>query len=920
MISFRTVTAIIFLLSGIVLNGQSFQIRGEIVDEKAIPLASATVVLLNPVDSTLLYYGIAGNDGKFSIGNIKKGQYLLQASIIGYSTIYKIFLVPSASGDDIGAIILTQKLFKMSEVTVTGDRIPLQIKKDTIEYNAKAFKVKTDAVAEDLIKKLPGIEVDRAGNIKAMGEDVNNVLVDGKEFFGKDPKVATRNLPADAINRVQLYDKASDESKFTGINDGVRDPTLNLVLDKNKKSGLFGDIMAGAGTGEHYQANAKAYRFTDKIQLAGLGLFNNINQFGFSIGDYITFSGGHSALSSGDGRLVLGGENSFPVNFGQPVYGSGSNGAVGFNFSNSRTQDNRFFISYLGNSSDRKLNDVSTTKYFIPDANFINIENSDQGKTDYAHRVNFGLRELIGKKNNFIMNGNLAYNSVLNPLNAYSESLLNDSLVNSLERESTNLSSRLSGNLDLYYLFKAKAGKTILKIGGKAAYSGGNSETRFNNRTTIINPYSLVENNQYQADKSTTQNYTGTISLTQKTSNHSFLDLSVTAGVTLDNLDRTQGPLENGMMPTDTLSPDFGEQDIWFRPGITWKLASEKSQLSLSLSSRAGQYSTSLWDDEAKLTGYFKLTPVFSWEYDYRTGRRLMINYVSGINTPAINQLLPVVNNFNALSLYYGNRNLNPEYYHNTGLSWWLFDQYSFTTLLSNINIRYTADKINYSRVVDQNLKQVVSLVNVKDDWDMSGNIDFSTPLKSLGLMVTLALSEDYNRGISLINATENYNRTFSHRISLTLSNRKKEKWDIETGSSFTLTETRYSVQKSLNNIYNEISWFGEASFIPGKHFNLKISGDITGYSAKMFNESQLVPLLGAEMSYYFLKNQRGVFTIAGFDLLNRNSGIERKSELNYLLEKKSGMIGRFIMFSIKYRLNKSGDLKSGIDVKIKNR
>jgi hypothetical protein len=920
MIFSRTVTAIIFLFSCIVLNGQNFQIRGVILDEKATPLTSATVVLLNPADSTLLYYAIAGSDGKFSIPNIKKGQYLLQSSMIGYTTIYRKLPVPSDAGEDIGSLIMSQKVFNMSEVTVTGERIPMQIRKDTIEYNAKAFKVKSDAVAEDLIKKLPGIEVDRAGNIKAMGEDVNNVLVDGKEFFGKDPKVATRNLPADAIDKVQLYDKPSDESRFTGINDGVRDPTLNLVLDNNKKTGLFGDISAGAGTGDHYQGNIKAYRFTDKMQFAGLGMINNINEFGFSLSDYITFSGGHSALASGDGRLVLGSGSSFPVNFGQPVYGTGTNGAAGLNYSISRSQDNRFFISYLGNGSDRKLSDVSSTKYFTPDASFNSSEKVDQVNRDYAHRINFGLRELVGTKNNFILNGNLSYNSASNPVSASSESFQSDAQINSLVRESTDLSSRLAGNLDLSYMFKAKQGKTIFKIGGKASYTGSDSETKFFNKTTYLNPYSVEENDQFQNDKITGQNYTGTISLTQKTSRQSFLDLSVSGGTALDNLNRSQGPLYNGMKPTDTLSPDFGKEDIWIRPGITWKLASEKSQLSITLGSRLGRYSTTLWSDEPVKSDYFKLTPGLSWEYDYRTGRRLMISYASGINTPSVNQLMPVVNNYNALSLFYGNRNLKPEYYHNTGLSWWIFDQYSFTTFLSNINVRYTADKVNYSRLVDQNLKQVISFVNVKDDWDMTGNIDFSTPFRALGLMVNLSLSEDINRGISIINSTDNYNTSFAHRISLGISNRKKEKLDIESGGAFTLTDTRYSVQRSMNNIYNEISWFGGATYTPNKHFNFKLSADITGYSARTFNESQLVPLIGAEMSYYCLKNQRGVFTLAGVDLLNRNTGIERKSELNYLLEKRSGMIGRFVMFSFKYRLNKTGDLSNGIDIKIKSR
>jgi hypothetical protein len=920
MIFLRTVSAIFLLFSGIAAFGQNFRITGEILDDKAAPLTSATVVLLNPADSTLLYYGIAGNDGKFSISNIKRGDYLLQSSIIGFSTIYRRLSVPPATGEEIGQLIMKPKLFNLSEVTVTGERIPMQLKSDTIVYDAKAFKVKSDAVAEDLIRKLPGIEVDRAGNIKAMGEDVGNVLVDGKEFFGRDPKVATKNLPADAIKKVQLYDKPSDESRFTGINDGVRDPTLNLVLDENKKTGLFGDVVAGGGTGDHYQASAKAYRFTDKMQFAGLGMLNNINQFGFSLSDYITFSGGHSALSSGETNLVLGSGSSFPVNFGQPVYGTGTNGAAGLNYSASRSQDNRFFISYLANGSDRKLSDVTDTKFFTPEASFNSTENSDQVSKDYAQRINFGARELIGNKNYFIVNGNLSYNSASDPLSAVSSGFLGDAQVNSLVRENTDLSSRLTGNADLSYMFKAKDGKTIFKAGGKVSYAGGNSETKFNNRTTFYDPYSIEENNQFQNDKSASQNYTGTISLTQKTSRQSYLDISVVAGTAIDNLKRRQGNLYNGMIPTDSLSPDFRKEETWVKPGITWKFATVKSQLSISLGSRLGKYSTSLWNQGTAATEYFMLTPGLSWEYEYRTGRRLMLSYVSGINSPGINQLLPVVNNFNALSLIYGNRNLKPEYFHNTGVSWWIFDQYSFTTLLSNININYTTDKINYSRTVDQDLRQVISFVNVKDDWNMSGNVDFSTPFRPLGLMISLSLSERINRGISIINSENNYNTSFSHNVSLTLSNRKKEKWDFESGAAFTLTDTKYSVRQSMNNIYDEISLFGEASFTPGKHFNFKVSADITGYSAKTFKESQLVPLAGAEMSYYFLKNQRGVLTLAGVDLLNRNTGIERKSELNYLIEKKSGMIGRFIMVSFKYRLNRSGDPGSGIDVKIKNR
>ncbi|MBE0666919.1 MAG: outer membrane beta-barrel protein [Bacteroidales bacterium] len=219
-----------------------------------------------------------------------------------------------------------------------------------------------------------------------------------------------------------------------------------------------------------------------------------------------------------------------------------------------------------------------------------------------------------------------------------------------------------------------------------------------------------------------------------------------------------------------------------------------------------------------------------------------------------------------------------------------------------------------------ENLGQVITLINVRDDWNAGANFDFSTPIKPLGIKINLSLNEDYNKGWSMINGIENINSSLTHRISLTFDNRKKEKWDIETGGALKVTGSRYSVQNSLNNTYSDFSWFAEARYTPGVHFSFMASADITSYSARSFSESQLVPLVGAEISYYFMKNERGVLTLAGVDLLNRNTGIERESQLNYLVEKRSDIIGRYIMFSFKYRLNKTGKGGGGIDVQVKKR
>ena len=787
----RTVIAIAFLAIFGRAYGQTYILKGDILDEKAQPLASAAAVLLNPSDSTLLYFSVTGSNGRFEIRNVKKDAYLLQVSLLGYNTLYRSISMPSQLGEDIGSLIMTPKVFNIDEVTVSADRIPIRIKRDTIEYDAKAFKVKPDGVAEDLIKKLPGLEVDRAGNIKAMGEDVNNVLVDGKEFFGNDPKVATRNLPAEAIDKVQLFDRQTDESKFTGIDDGERNQTLNLILDENKKNGIFGDVMAGAGTGERVEAGGKVYRFSQKMQFAALGMFNNINQFGFSLGDFINFSGGISKFSLGDGHIMLGGENSFPVNFGQPIYGRGSNGAAGINFSVSNSDNDRFFLSYLGNGSSRNLFETSTTRNYIPDGSFLVNETRDEIKRDTAHRLNFGLRKTIGGKQNIIMNGGLSFNTASNPLNSISGSFLNDVDINRLDRNSNEITSRLAGNADVTYLLKINEGKTIFKLSGRAGYSGSNSDTRFINRTEYLNPYQSEFVSQFYDLKSEAGTYTGSLSLTQKVTKRSFLALSFAAGYSTDDMNRKQGDIDEGMVPDQLLSPDFLKTERFIRPGVTWNLSTQKSQVTFALLSNAGEYISTLNNDGGKTTSYFYLNPRASWEFEYRSGRRLMIDYSTSVNTPAAFQLLPVVNNLNSLSLFYGNRDLTPEYNQNARVTWWLFDQFSFTTILAGLTARYTRDKIGYARTVNENLGQILSLVNVKDEWNAGGDIDFSTPIKPLGLKINLAVNESFTKGISFINGTENINSSLTSRVSLTIDNRKKDKWDIETGSALTINRVK---------------------------------------------------------------------------------------------------------------------------------
>ncbi len=895
------------IVLGLQSFGQSWTLFGDLYDDQAKPLASGTVVLLNPADSTMEYFGITNGQGHFEIRNIREGAYLLQASFMGFRAFYYPITLPRAEGADVGDILMQPLPVDLEGAEVVGEAVPLQIHGDTVVYNAAAFRTRPDAMTEELLKKLPGVEVDRAGNIKAMGEDVNTVYVDGKEFFGSDPTVATRNIPADAIDKVKVYDKKSDESEFTGIDDGTRNKTVNLELKEDKKKGVFGDVLAGYGSGQHYKASGKVYRFTDKIQMAGLGMINNVNEYGFSFNDYLDFSGGILAMEGGGGsaKIALKGDAAFPINFGQPVDGLATSGAGGLNFSYSTDKHNRTYISYLINGSDKDLEQETLTERYTKDGSFFTGDQTGQLTGDLAHRINFGLRRRLDSTHNLIFNGNVAlmYRDLARLQET--ETWTGEELVSSQFNDRGELSDRISGDLSGTYYRMLGKNNSVLKFSADGNYSRGLDQIQIDNQTDYIAGNEQDLFSQFQDNRTDRLGFSLLAAYTQKIGKGLYLDPIIRLGETLEELDRVQGPLENGSVPVDSLSPDFQKDYRWIRPGFSFRWNTNKSQLSIGILGEFGSLGTSLNDlayPEAKLS-YF--VPTVSWDYSATAGRKFNVYYASSVNTPTVNQLLPVVNSLNPLNVYYGNPVLRPEYNHTAMVHWLIFDQFSFTSFMLALSGGYTSDKINWSTTVTDDLAQISTLTNVDWDYNARLNIDFSTPIRKLGIKINLDGEESWNRGLSQVNEVNNIYNTLSQRYSLSADNRKKLKWDVESGLGLSLTHTWYQIQESLNKRYFDLSWFADIRYTPSEKWHFEVTADVTSYSDLGTDGAIRVPLLRAEVSHFFLAHKRGVLTLSGFDLLDRNQNVTRLSELNYLRETRSNTTGRYLMLTFKYRLNK---------------
>ena len=267
------------------------------------PVAAATITVLEKKDSSLVSFTMTDNDGHFELKGIPNGEYRLMITHVNYHNSNILFTISDNNKNaELGNIVMNDKAKVLEEVIVTNEAPPVTLIDDTVQYNAGSFKTQPNANVEQLLKKLPGVKVEKDGTIKAQGEKVNRVLVDGKEFFGNDPKIATKNLPADAMDKVQVYDKQSDQAQLTGFEDGNYEKTINLKLKKDKKKGLFGKVNAGGGNNERYEGKFNVNSFKGARQFSAIGMGNNTNAEGFSFMDILNFTGELARMQRGGGR------------------------------------------------------------------------------------------------------------------------------------------------------------------------------------------------------------------------------------------------------------------------------------------------------------------------------------------------------------------------------------------------------------------------------------------------------------------------------------------------------------------------------------------------------------------------------------------------------------------------------------------
>ncbi|MBN1481936.1 TonB-dependent receptor [candidate division KSB1 bacterium] len=864
---------IALLLGFSVASFAQHTITGRVIDENSEPLTYAHVVLLAPVDSTLKYFDVADDQGIYEIKNIKSGDYLLQFSFVTKETIYEPITIP-VKNQDLGDKIL--KTTSTEEVVVTAEYVPIAVKSDTLEFNAKAFKTKPDAVVEDLLKKIPGVEVDKSGNVKAMGEDVEQVLVDGKEFFGKDTKVAIKNLSAKAVDKVQIYDKKSEEAQFTGIDDGVRQRTIDFLLNEDHKKGYFGRLEAGGGAGDetHYKVGGKVYRFSTRLQSAFLGNVNNINDFGYAREDQ--------------------------KEWGRQVEGLNTTGAGGLNLSYNVDKYNRYFASYLGSYTTTDVERTFTSTNFLQRGDYTQDEHQQQDARSMPHKINFGVRHKFNRNHNLTVDGNVHAISDESELYRFTTTTMADSLVNTLDQFNETDNELASADVKAVYIAKIRDDKTQVQTTFGGNYSRNKSVLVWRDEITTKADSAGIF---YQSQENMTDHNRLSITptLIQKLSPLWILNTSLNLSSFGNTLSRDQEIIEGHRDPFMPLYPDFSTAEQVISPSVSLRRNSNKHQFNFSLGGRWNQFDKDVGDSFIVDEHYFYLLPGFSYENFHKKGRRISFRYNTSIGMPSAQQLYPVTNTANALSLYTGNLDLTPEERHNAHFSYWMFDYFSFTSLYASMNAGYTKNKISTSQFTNEELIKITTPVNTPYHYFASGYVSFSTPIRAFGLKINTWLHENWNKGITRIDGRENVQTNLTHTLDLNIENRKKEIWDVRLGGRVSLTDATFSIA-SDDARYVNTSTYTDIRYTPTDKWNFEIEASVVNYDDNSFAEVVDIPVLNARIDYY-VKGEKMSIALWANDLLNQNIGFRRFSAANYLMQQEWTTIGRYVMMSVNWRI-----------------
>ena len=898
-------------------------VKGRLVDTAARqPLAEATISVILVKDSSLVSFILSDKKGVFEITNLDAGEYLLMISFNGYENYKKNFSITAEKKtNDLGEIIL-QKDYKTLPGVVVTDAIPVRVNGDTVSFKADAFKTKPNATTEDLLKKLPGVQVQKDGTVSAMGENVQKILVDGKEFFGNDPKMATKNITADMVDQIQVFDDMSEQSKFTKIDDGSRSKTINIKLKKDRNKGDFGKVTAGAGSSGRYEGNLSFNHFRGNQRFSLVGSANNANKQNFSFNDIVSSQGGMGQFSRGG--LDLGALKGALTGSGGGGNNNGINTSrsIGLNYNDEWGKKIDFRGSYFISQSDNLLKQSSFRQTYFPnDSTSDASTESESANRNRSHRINVRWEYAIDSMNSVLYTGNVNFqqsNGMYNDTSFTFSNGVNDYLAVTSKTRNKNKRDGMNYSGELLYRKKFKRIGRTLTVGWRNGYNeseSGNSNIAPN---TFYRPdgsilFSRSQDQRGDQDTKANNNSVST-SYTEPLGKNKILELNYQYSHNRNISDRETYDYNNISGKYDALNllqtNYFENTNTSNRVGFNYRFQQKKYNYQLGfgvqlteLGSRSIRAATS---KDTMLTQRFtNFFPTASFTYSVNKTKNFRFNYRGRTNAPSINQLQDVPDVSNPLQVRTGNPALKQEFINNFSLNYSTFNMMSFRFFTSNFNVGTTGNKIVNS--IDS-LNQAVTItkpVNLDGVFNVNGFSSIGFPIKKLkGSNVNLTSIVNYNRDVSLVYKQKN----ITHRWLLTQSlgfNYNKNKFDMGLTAGLTYNNARYTLQENLNTEYFTQTYSADFSYTFKKNIMVSTDFDLLVNSGRADGFNQTIPMWNAGLSKQFLKNKAAEVKFTVYDILNQNKAITRNIGENYFEDNRTNVIRRFFLLSLTYNINR---------------
>ncbi len=898
-------------------------ISGKLIDESKQAAIGSSVFLLNAKDSSFVKGTVTDVEGFYKIEAVVANSYILKILSLGYNPVFKAIIIKNQP-IDLGVIILKQNSLNLKEVKIEGQMALATQNGDTTSFNSKAYKVNKDATAEDLVSKMPGVAI-VDGKVQAQGEEVKQVLVDGKRFFGDDANAVLKNLPAEIIDKVQVFDKKSDQSQFTGFDDGNASKTINIVTKAQFKNGIFGKVYGGYGYENRYKGGASVNIFKGNRRITILAQSNNINEQNFSSEDLVGVSSGASS-GGGGGRRGGGGGNAsdnFSVN---NQNGINTTSLFGLNYSDKWGKKTEISSSYFFNWTQNDSKSSLLQQYILGSNNGLIYNETNTAKSDnFNHRLNFKIETKLDSQNTISIQPKLSFqtnNGSKKLLGLNTKELQNIS--NSINSNSSNLSGYNLSALILYRHSFAKKGRTFSinatptitdNSGENSLYSLNTYYTTgiifadtIDQKSTILkNGNSIKGNASYTepldsfnillVDYSTsyTDNYSSkrTFNTVNNGSTYSDLDSSLT------NVFKNQYQSQSGSLGYRFQKPKI---NFTINAAYQWALLSKQQEIPTSY-----QLSKS----------FESVLPSAQFQYKFSPKKNLRLNYRTSNNAPSIDQLQDVINNTNALQLSTGNPELKQDFQQNLNIRYSGVNTVKATSFFALIGANYSSNYIGnstlianqdttvYNSVFLKKGSQIIRPVNLDGYFSLRSFINYTFPIKKIKTNLSLNVSGNYNNVPGLINLQTNYAKTATGALGLVLSSNISEKIDFTISSNSSYSNINNTLQSSSNTTYFSQNSKLKITLNPWKGLVLQSEYSNMYYAGLTSAFNQSISLWNAAIGYKFLKNKQAEFRLTVYDLLNQNNSVARTNTDSYIQDSQTNVLNRYYMLTFTYNFKK---------------